>query len=125
VSYLIDTNIIIGYFNDNEKIVKKLHSLRSVNEVLFISVITQIELLSLSDLSDYEIEVINKFLREFTVINLDSNVAVIASEIRRKTNLKLGDAIVTGSAILTKSTLLTMDKEILSKAQPHVECQTV
>ena len=125
MSYLIDTNIIIGYFNDNEKIVKKLHSLRSVNEVLFISVITQIELLSLSDLSDYEIEVINKFLREFTVINLDSNVAVIASEIRRKTNLKLGDAIVTGSAILTKSTLLTMDKEILSKAQLHVECQTV
>ena len=125
MSYLLDTNILIAYLRDDEDVVRELTTWKSENAVLFLSVITEIELLSLPNLTEQEIKIIRNFIREFTVVPLDSNLAFIASEIRRKTNLKIADAIVTGTSRITQSILVTRDKEILSKASAYVRCVSI
>jgi len=113
----IDTNILISYFNDDEKIVKHCLRWRKTGTRFFISVITEIEILSLPTLTSEEINKIQRFLREFTVIPLDSQLGRIAAEIRRQYKFKLGDSVIIAAAQLTNSTLVTRDKEIIKKAK--------
>ena len=121
----LDTNILVGYLNNNEKIVKQLLSWRKSNVRFFISVITEIEILSLSKLNIEEINKLQKFLREFTIISLDSQLGKLTAEIRRERKFNLGDSIIVATAKLTNSTLITQDKEIIKKAKNLIYVQAI
>ena len=121
----LDTNILVGYLNNNEKIVKQLLSWRKSNVRCFISVITEIEILSLSKLNIEEINKLQKFLREFTIISLDSQLGKLTAEIRRERKFNLGDSIIVATAKLTNSTLITQDKEIIKKAKNLIYVQAI
>lgn len=120
----IDTNILILYFNNDEKVVKQLLNWRKANTRFFISVITEIEVLSFPKLTAEEINKIQRFLREFTIIPIDSQLGRMAAEIRRQYGLNLGDSIITATAQLTNSSLVTQDKDIIKKAKNLIRIQS-
>lgn len=120
----IDTNILILYFNNDEKIVRQLLNWREANTRFFISVITEIEVLSFPKLTSKEIDKIQRFLREFTIIPIDSQMGRIAAEIRRQYRLNLGDSIIVATAQLTNSSLVTQDKDIIKKAKNLIRIQS-
>lgn len=119
----LDSNILIAYLNGDEKIVQAFATWRATNVGFLISVITQIETLSLPNISDGEIERIERFLGEFTILPLDTQLARIAADIRRLTRLSLGDSIVAATAKFTNFSLITNDRELIRKANGVVSIQ--
>ncbi|HZY10253.1 MAG TPA: type II toxin-antitoxin system VapC family toxin [Bacteroidota bacterium] len=123
--FTLDTNILISYFNDEPRVVNQLLEWRDAGEGFFISVITELEVLSLPRLTAEELTTIQNFLQQFTIIPLDSHLSRIAAEIRRLTKLGLGDSVIVGTAKLTESTLVTRDREIMKKTASVIEIQSI
>jgi hypothetical protein len=121
----LDTNIIIGYLNDDKKVAEQLLSWRKAGKKFFISVITEVEVLSLPLLTQEEVTQLQRFLQEFTIIPLDTQLAQIAAEIRRNSKIKLGDSIIIATAKLTNSVLVTLDKDVIKKAASLIKVQSI
>ena len=123
--FTLDTNILIGYLNDDKKVVDQLLVWREAGKHFFISVITEVELLSFPFLTGEEIAKIKQFLQEFTIIPLDTQLAQMAAEIRRKCKTKLGDSVVIATAKLTNSVLVSLDKDVIKKAGTMIKVQSI
>ena len=67
----------------------------------FISVITEIELLSYPSLEARHERQIQGFLNEVVIVDLNSEVKQVAIKLRRAHRLKLPDAIIAATAIVT------------------------
>ncbi|GAX35886.1 type II toxin-antitoxin system VapC family toxin [Nodularia sp. NIES-3585] len=75
----------------------------------FISVITEIELLSYPSLNLEEEIQIRDLIEKITVINLESNIKELAIRFRKEYKLKLPDAIIVATAKSLNATLVTND----------------
>lgn len=78
---------------------------------IWISAITEIELLSHPKLKSEEVKLINSFLNECLVLDLTKPVKQIAIKLRRKKILKLPDAIIAATSIHLDFPLVTMDHD--------------
>ena len=125
VNFILDTNVIISYLNGKERVIKQLLNWKENGVYFLISVITEIEVLSFPKLMIEEILKIQRFLEEFTIIPLASQIGKIASEIKRKYNFKLGASVIIAIAKLTNSNLVTLDKSIINKAQSIIIIKTI
>lgn len=79
----------------------------------FISVISEMELLSYPSLDEAALTQIRSFLSEVRVVELNEQVREIAIDLRRKHKLKLPDAIVAAPALSLQAQLLTNDVKLL------------
>jgi predicted nucleic acid-binding protein len=108
IKYLLDTNIVIYYLkNQLTKVVENY-----LDEVVFkeqpnISFISEIELMCWNDASDKDIIVLNDFIMDAQVIEIDRSIKLKTAEIRKKYKLKLPDAIIAATAISFDFTLVT------------------
>lgn len=123
--FTLDTNIIIGYLNGDEKITSQLINWRDRKISLFISVITKIEVLSYPKLKQEEIVKIKRFIQEFTAVPVDHQVGEIAAAIRRKIKTSIGDSLIIATAVLTHSSLATRDKELIRKAKTFTAIKSI
>lgn len=123
--YTLDSNIIIGYLNGDERIAEQLFRWRTQGKTLFLSVITEIEVLSLPNLTPITQETIRRFLGTFSIVPLDSQLGHIAAAFRREKQLGLGDCVIVATAKLTNTTLVTNDKTILRRAARAVPCRSI
>lgn len=80
--------------------------------IYFVSVITEMELLSYPELSDTEAQQIHDFLNYLTVININDKVKGLAIQWRRQYKLKLPDAIIAATTLSLQATLLTKDQQL-------------
>ena len=105
----IDTNILIAYIGGEEVIVNRIKEWREKGVILFVSSITECELLSYPRLSQEEEGTIERLIREhFTTVPFDSVRARKAAAIRRMLpSLKLPDAAIGALALETKTALVT------------------
>lgn len=78
-----------------------------MNHPIYVSVLTEAELFSYSNLTDVEIDHIDSLLRTVSIIPLDSRLARLAGMVRRIHKAKLADSIIASIALVTGSTLLT------------------
>ena len=76
----------------------------------FISVITEMELLSFAGLDELQQDWLNRFLADLEIIGLDNDVKQLAIELRRQQHLRLPDANIAASAITYNAVLFTNDK---------------
>jgi predicted nucleic acid-binding protein len=120
-SYLIDSNILIGFLNGDKNIAKWILDRKKDKDSLYISFITSIELLSLKSLKDSDVDKILDFISNFNEINATSDIVKLSATLRRKNLLKLGDAIITATAIYRKSILVTNDKILAKKVSKFIE----
>jgi predicted nucleic acid-binding protein len=104
-SILADTSLIINLFNGVKEI-EELISGRS----LFISVISEIEVLSFPNITPSEKTLIKDFLSGCYIIDMEPAIKEITIEIRSKYKVKLPDAIIAATAIYFDLPLFTMDK---------------
>ena len=106
---LLDTNILIYYFNgliDD----KKIDSLLGVS--FNISIISKIEFLSWSKLND-DVELDKKakaFISYATLFDLDDSIAQTAIRLRRKFKTKTPDAIIAATALVNNMSVVTNNR---------------
>jgi predicted nucleic acid-binding protein len=80
----------------------------------FVSVITEMELLSYPLLEARHEEQIQKFLSEVVIVSLSNEIKRVAIQLRRAHNLKLPDAIIAATAVVMDAELLTNDRKLKS-----------
>lgn len=102
--YLIDTNTVIDYLN-NKLPVNTAQILDE--EELEISVITRMELLAWRNADAHQLQVLEEFISNAVVRNLDEPVILKGIEIRKTLQLKLPDAIIAATAIVHERSLVT------------------
>jgi predicted nucleic acid-binding protein len=85
----------------------------------FISVISEMELLSYPLLDDSAQSKIEIFLSEIMIVGLHESVKKLAILLRREPQLKLPDAIVAATALSLGATLVTNDAKLLRLPRLH------
>jgi predicted nucleic acid-binding protein len=112
--FLIDTNILIyvlaNVFPNNRE---KLEII--LENSLDISIVSKVELLSYSKLSNAEIENIRAFLLEANIHFIDGQIAEKTIEVRKKYGLKLPDAFIAATALVKKFILVTRNEKDFEK----------
>lgn len=105
--YLIDTNVISHLFADRLPENGKEFVSTIINADFIISVVVEIEALTYHDTTE-KMPLIEEFVSLATILQLDKSVTKKAIEIRRKhRKLKLGDAIISATALIHNLTLIT------------------
>ncbi|MEQ8189720.1 MAG: PIN domain-containing protein [Candidatus Eremiobacterota bacterium] len=110
-NYLLDTNAIIALLQGNNDLLNLLKNA----DWIAISVISLIEFLAFPNLSDKDREYFDQFSKRVELVNLSSNETELIDliiDLRKKYKIKLPDAIIAGSAIHNKASLITKDKQL-------------
>jgi hypothetical protein len=105
----VDTNILI-YFLQGDKDVIAMIS----DKEIVISFITELELLSLPKISDKSKKLIKELLKICLIIDINAEFKDLAIEFRKKSKIKLPDAIIAATAYFHQLPLLTADKQFKS-----------
>ena len=112
--YVLDTNVVLY-----------LLGRRLVNPLpigtFYISIITEMEMLSYSAIADDEMVRVQEFLSEVTIVGLNENVKNDAIALRKKYRLKLPDAIVCATALAVNARLLSNDAQLRRVAEINVD----
>ena len=109
--YLLDTNAVIALLQSDLNLLQLLNNA----EWIGISVISQIEFLAFSGLTEADIKLFQQFLQRVEVINLSSQNKLAIAQIifiRQQYRLKLPDAIITTAAIQNSARLITRDVQL-------------
>ena len=104
-SIVADTSLLINFFNGDAAARKFIE-----RRVLFVSVITEIEVLSFPALSVADKKLIKSFLSQCLLIDLEPEIKELTIDIRAKFKIKLPDAVIAATAIRYDLPLFTMDQ---------------
>ena len=105
-SILADSNIILYLLSGNTLLAHYLQP-RSI----FISIISEIEILGFQQLTASQEQRIRRLLASFRIIGLDETVKEETNRLRKDFRLKLPDCIVAATALSLDLPLLTADKQ--------------
>lgn len=105
-SLLLDSNIVLYLLNGEATLIPLLE-----DKQLYLSFITQLELLSFPGISEKEINKIKSFIDECIIIEMSSKIKEYTIKLRKKHQLKLPDAIIAASSLYINVSLVTADKD--------------
>jgi predicted nucleic acid-binding protein len=106
--YVLDTNAIIYYTDDEPAAVAALEPLFVANHPIYISTLTELELFSQAALTEEEEIRLEAFLEAVYILPLTSQIARIAGDLRRAhASLKAFDSGIAATALFTHSQLIT------------------
>ena len=101
--FFLDTNAIIDSINKKFKFPKHLY---------FISIITEMELLSFSKLTYNDEILLRQLLENFQIVNISDEIKEKSIFIRKNYGIKLPDSIICASSIVEKAILISDDKQL-------------
>jgi predicted nucleic acid-binding protein len=111
LKYLWDTNTVICYLQKNFPPDKQSLMSKIINDhPPAISAISQIEILCWKAATENDIAVLNSFISDSIIFELEQEIKLKTIEIRKSYNIKLPDAIIASTAIVHNLTLITTDK---------------
>ncbi len=105
--YTLDTNAIIYYLDEDPTVVPLLDPILGQDMAIFVSVVTELELLSHPGLTEEDMAEIQQLLTSVVIFPLESRLAHLAGALRRQYHLKTPDSVVAATALLTRTTLVT------------------
>lgn len=103
-NFLCDTNIILYLLAGDKTLAELLDDKR-----IYLSFITELELLSYKELARSDVKKINSFISECTVMDLNPEIKKYTLIVRQKYKLKLPDAMIAATSIYLKIPLITAD----------------
>lgn len=112
----LDTNAII-YYLDTEQSVPKVGSALADEGSVFISVITELELLSSPAISKEDRDNIRKLLETMVIVPVDSQIAHGAAALRRNYGIETPDSIIAATTLFTNTKLLTRNTKDFTDIQ--------
>ncbi len=103
---IVDTNIILYLLDGSDTLVNMLQG-----KAIYLSFITELELLGFKNISDKEEKEIKVLLNDCIIIPLNSVIKEKYIEIRKKYQLKLADAIIAATSLAYEFPIITADKQ--------------
>jgi len=111
IMYLIDTNILIYYFNDNIPVEQNGKIENILNNSFNISLITKIEFLGFPRHTDNSFKRAEEFLSHAETYNLSSEIIDKTIKLRRNYKIKLPDAIIAATTLNNDFVLITRNEQ--------------
>ncbi|MCK9400676.1 MAG: type II toxin-antitoxin system VapC family toxin [Bacteroidales bacterium] len=102
----VDTNIILYLLNGDETLAELLNG-----KQLYISFITQLELLSYPKNSRKDIKIIQEFIEQCIIIDINEEIKDIVIDLKKKQQFKLPDGIIIATALYLDLPLITADQD--------------
>jgi len=116
LKYLWDTNAVIYYlqknFTDNDQ--ERMNNIIN-NHQPALSSISQIELLCWRSATENDTIILNNFISDCIIFELETEVKFKTIEIRKMYGVKLADAIIAATAVVMDLTLITNDSRGFKK----------
>lgn len=112
---LFDTNILIDYLEGSEAAQVELARYRQP----LISIVTWMEVLA-GVRNEAEGDVVEMFLRDFRIVEVNRSIAREATEIRKTARLRLPDALIWASARHESALLVTRNTRDFPKDEPGI-----
>ena len=103
--FILDTNAILYILNGDETLADFLFE-----KELYLSIITEMELLSYKKITASEQKKVEEFVKEMRVININESIKNLVIQIKKESNLKLPDSIIAATAIWLNIPFVTSDK---------------
>lgn len=103
---VVDTNIIIYLLNGERSLVNLLEG-----KSIYLSFITEIELLTSKKLKRPERTIIENLLSQCTIIDINSYIKTQTIDLRTRYSLKIPDAIIAATADYLSAPLITSDED--------------
>jgi len=116
---VLDTNALIYHFQGLAPWTDFIDGLRRAD--VSVSVITRMELLALNGLPPDSERTIRAFLEKLNIAPLSAAIENMAILLRRKARLKLPDAIVAATAVVSKAVLISNDKDMAALDWPDLK----
>lgn len=104
-SLLIDTNIALYLLNGDKSISEILD-----NRNIYVSFITELELLGYPYIENEDISIIGEFLKNCIIVDLNQMIKKITISIKQQYKIKLPDAIIAATSYYLNIPLLSADK---------------
>ena len=107
---VLDTNAVVSLLSGTSGVAKRV----SAASWLGISVITRLEFLAFSKLSEEDEELFERFCERVDTVGLtknDTELLETAVRLRREIGLKLPDAVIAATAIVERADLVTADED--------------
>lgn len=101
---LLDTNIVLYLLSGDQTIADLING-----KELYISFVTELELLGYHGISESEKEQIKSFIKECTIINITNQIKETTIEIRQLYKTKLPDSIIAATSEYLNIPLITSD----------------
>lgn len=102
---LIDTNIALYLLNGDQTIAEILNG-----KDVYLSFISELELLGFQDLREEELPLIEDFLSNCIIVELNQSIKRITIELKRNHKIKLPDAIIAATSKYMNIPLISADK---------------
>jgi predicted nucleic acid-binding protein len=106
---LLDTNAVLYVLSGDETLAAFLNG-----KDLYLSIISELELLSYKKINQKELKAISVFLAELKIENITEEVKKKAIQIRINSNLKLPDCIIAATSMALNIPLVSSDKQLSS-----------
>lgn len=103
-NYVLDTNIISYFIGGNEDIAPYF-----VDSNIYVSFITELELLSNPNFSTNDLEVLNGLLSTMHIVEINTPIKQQTIHFRKNFKLKLSDSIIAATADFLDCALVTAD----------------
>ena len=104
-NFILDTNIVLLLLNGDKTLSNLLDG-----KNLYLSFITEIELLGYHKISKKEKQEIKRFIDDCIVIDMNNDIKQHVIDIRVKYNPKLGDCFIAGTVLYAELPFITSDK---------------
>jgi len=108
---ILDTNILIAYFNGEVDVVKTISEWKQSGRILFISSLSTAETLALPSITPIDADKIRAFLKNFLSIPFDDTIAETAVLLKRTYQLELPDAVIAATSLTRGLPLVTRDRQ--------------
>lgn len=103
----VDTNILLYLISGDETITNLLDG-----KSIFISFITELELLSFKELGEEEEHKINELLSNISIIDINPEIKRIVIKLKKNYKIKLPDLIIASTAYFLNQPFITADKQL-------------
>ena len=104
LSFLVDTNVALYLLSGNKTITETLN-----HSTVYVSFVTQLELLGYKGISESEITKVKRFLKDCIIMDLTEEIKNNTIKIKQQYNIKLPDSIIAATAEYLEIPLLTAD----------------
>ena len=105
IGYFLDTNIILYLLRGDKDIASLLKQ-----KDLYVSFITEMELLSFPKLSEAEMKMIQALLADVFILEFNSEIKKKAISLRSKYKITLPDSIILASSLFLNLPIISADK---------------
>ena len=103
---MLDTNVILYLLNGDNTVADLING-----KQIYVSFITELELLGYQEITEEEHQRINEFLAECTIININKQIKERTIQIRQHQKIKLPDSIIAATSHYLNIPLISLDSD--------------